>query len=118
MAAEITNNGIGNSTKITGKIMISSMKENIVTTCYKVLSSGKMMGGKHSPKYALIGVSEGQASFWGEPTAFLGWYADEELLAKEVEEIRQAITRGDPTYELKYNAKVERKWLRRKIVEE
>ncbi|MBQ3010456.1 MAG: helix-turn-helix transcriptional regulator [Oscillospiraceae bacterium] len=118
MSAEIISGNEGKTTKISGKIMISSPKEHVVTTCYKVMSSGKMKGGKHSPKYALYGVSEGPASFWGEPTTFLGWYTDEELLGKEVEEIRQAITRGDLVYELKYNAKVERKWLSIKIVEE
>lgn len=118
MATEIAQERSADSSEVSGEIMISSPKEHVVATCYKVMSSGKMMGGKHAPQYALFGVSAGIASFWGEPTTFLGWYANEELLTKEVEEIRQAITKGESVYELKYNAKVERKWLRRKIVEE
>ena len=103
---------------ISGSIVITSLKDNVIATCYKVTASNKMRGGKDSPQYALFGVNRGGSNFWGEPTTFLGWYANEELLTKEVEEIRQAITKGEPTYELKYNAKVERKWLWRKIVEE
>ena len=118
MAAEIASDCDGATSEVSGDIMIFSPKEHVVATCYKVMSTGKMKGGKNAPQYALFGVSTGIASFWGEPTTFLGWYANEELLTKEVDEIRQAITKGEPTYELKYNAKVERKWLRRKIVEE
>jgi len=118
MATEIARDRDAKSSEVSGKIMISSPKEHVVATCYKVMSSGKMKGGKNTPQYALFGVSAGISSFWGEPTTFLGWYAGEESLSKEVEEIRQAITRGEPVYELKYNAKVEKKWLRRKIVEE
>lgn len=118
MAAEIAKDCNVNASEVSGKIMISSPKEHVIATCYKVLSTGKMKGRKNEPQYALFGVSAGIASFWGEPTTFLGWYSNEELLTKEVEEIRQAITKGEPVYELKYNAKVERKWLRRIIVEE
>ena len=118
MSAEMTNGGDKKCSEISGKIMISSQKEHVVATCYKVLSSQKMKGGKHEPQYALFGVSEGVSSFWGESTTFLGWYANEELLEKEVEEIRQAMSRGELSYELKYNAKVERKWLRRIIIQE
>lgn len=76
-----------------------------------------MRGGKKSPQYALFGVSNGINSFWGEPTTFLGWYADYELLSKEVSDIKEAIIQGVPDYELKYNAKVERRWLSVKIID-
>ena len=99
-------------------IVIMSPHENVITECYKVSSSGKMGGGKNSPKYALFGVSRGGSSFWGEPTTFLGWYADREQISKEIEEIRQAILQGIPTYTLQYSAKTERRWASVKIVEE
>ena len=90
---------------VTGTIIITSPYENVIVTCYKVLSSGKMLGGKSSPQYALFGASNGNASFWGEPTTFLGWYADKEQITKEISEIQNAIVNGVATYTLKYSAK-------------
>ena len=107
-----------NNANVTGTIVIASPHENVIATCYKVSSSGKMLGGKSSPQYALFGVSNGIASFWGEPTTFLGWYADKEQITKEVEEIQRAIANGIPTYTLKYSAKTERRWAKVKIIEE
>ncbi len=106
------------NTNVTGTVVITSPHENVIATCYKVLSSGKMFGGKSSPQYALFGVSNGISSFWGEPTTFLGWYADEELVAKEISGIQNAILSGNATYTLKYSAKTERRWMRIRIIEE
>ena len=118
MAVEIAKEGREDRSRITGTILISSPHENVVVSCYKVTTSGKMMGGKQSPHYALYGVSSGGVSFWGEPTTFLGWYADKETISKEVEEIRQALFRGEQTYQLKYSVKTERRWGHIKMVEE
>ena len=118
MSTEIAQKYDSENQKVTGTIVISSPNENVIATCYKVISSGKMKGGKKSPQYALFGVSNGISSFWGEPTIFLGWYANHELLSKEVSEIQKAIMQGISTYTLKYNAKVERKWLRMKMIDE
>ena len=107
-----------NNANVTGTIVITSPHENVIATCYKVLSSGKMLGGKSSPQYSLFGVSKGIASFGGEPTTFLGWYADQEQITKEISEIQKAIAEGIPTYTLKYSAKTERRWAKVKIVEE
>ena len=107
-----------NNANVTGTIVITSPHENVIATCYKVSSSGKMLGGKSSPQYSLFGVSKGIASFWGTPTTFLGWYADKEQITKEIEEIQRAIANGIPTYTLKYSAKTERRWAKVKIVEE
>jgi hypothetical protein len=76
-----------------------------------------MSGGKAAPQYALYGFSKGSTSFWGEPTTFLGWYADKEQITKEISEIHEAIVNGISSYTLKYSAKKERKWARIKIVE-
>ena len=103
---------------ISGSIVIMSPHENVIATCYKVAASGKMRGGKDSPQYALFGVAQGGSNFWGEPTTFLGWYANEEQFSKEIEEIHRAISTGIPTYTLQYSAKTQRRWARVRIVNE
>ena len=118
MATEISQQSTNNKDKVTGQITITSPHENAIVTCDKVVSSGKMYGGKSSPQYALFGVSRGTSSFWGEPTTFLGWYADKEQITKEVSEIHNAIVSGIATYTLKYSAKTERSLIRIKIIEE
>ncbi len=118
MSTEIAQELDSKNTNVTGTIVITSPHENVIATCYKVLSSGKMFGGKSSPQYALFGVNNSISSFWGEPTTFLGWYADKELVAKEILEIQNAIRSGIATYMLKYSAKTERRWMRIRIIEE
>ncbi len=117
MSTEIAQESDSNNMNVTGTIIITSPHENVIVTCNKVLSSEKMSNGKSSPQYALFGVSNGISSFWGEPTTFLGWYADKEQIAKEVSEIQNAIIGGIATYTLKYSAKTERRWTRIKIIE-
>ena len=75
------------TTQNRGFITITSPHENIIANCYKVVSSKEYKGGKKSPKYALFGMDRGGSAFFGEPTAFLGWYAKWDSLAKEIEEI-------------------------------
>lgn len=118
MATEIAKKHDKVNMDITGTIVIKSNYENVIVTCCKVLTSSKMKGGKNAPQYALFGIGSEATSFWGEQNTFLGWYADEQAITKEVDEIQQAIFQGVQTYELKYNVKVERKWLRVKIIEE
>ena len=118
ISAEINQGADNKSTNVTGTITITSPNENVIITCYKVLSSRKMRGAKSSPKYALLGVSNGVSSFWGEPTTFLGWYADKEQITKEVTEIQTAIDCGIPTYTLKYSEKTERRLTRIKIIKD
>lgn len=92
---------------INGKITVSSPHENVVVSCYKVISSGRMKGGKHAPHYALFAVSD-TATFWGQPTTFLGWYTDKEQIAKEMTAITEAIKNSTPFYTLQYSVKVKR----------
>ena len=103
---------------ISGSIVITSPHENVIATCCKVAATGKMHGGKGSPQYGLFGVDRGGSSFWGEPTTFLGWYANEEQLSKEIAQIYNAISKGVPTYTLQFSAKTQRRWASIKIVEE
>ena len=117
MATEISQQSTNNKGNVTGQITITSPHENVITTCYKVLSSGKMYGGKSSPQYALFGVNNGISFLGDEPTTFLGWYADKEQITKEISEIHNAIVSGTATYVLKYSAKTERKWTRVKIID-
>jgi hypothetical protein len=97
--------------------VITSLHENVIATCYKVTASGKMRGGKNAPQYALFGVGRGRSSFWGEPTTFLGWYANEEQISKEIAQIHEAISKGIPTYTLQFSAKTQRRWASIKIIE-
>lgn len=101
-----------------GSIVIHSPYENIIATCYKVMTSARLRGGKQAPRYALFGVNKNDRSFWGEPTTFLGWYADKTQIAKELEAIHQAIVNGKQTYTLQYAAKTERRWASIKMVED
>ena len=118
MSNEISGSSASKDTKVTGSIVITSPHENVIATCYKVAASGKMRGGKASPQYALFGVDRGGSNFWGEPTTFLGWYASEEQISKEIEEIHRAISQGVPTYTLQYSAKTKRRWASIKLVDE
>ena len=71
---------------------------------------------RRGPKYALFGVS-GYNAFWGPHNNLLGWYADEASVQKEIQAIREAMSRGDPDYTLQYNAKVRRRFGRVEIRE-
>ena len=118
MSNEIGSDRDSKGTNVTGSIVITSPHENVIANCYKVLTTGKIRGGKNSPQYILFGVDRGGSSFWGEPTTFLGWYASEEQISKEIAEINRAISQGIPTYTLQYSAKTERRWASIKMVEE
>ena len=118
MSVEVNRDAGAKSENISGSIVITSPHENAIVTCYKVVTTGKMRGGKGAPQYGLFGVDRGGSNFWGEPTTFLGWYANEEQISKEITEIHKAISRGDPTYTLQFSAKTHRRWASIKIVEE
>lgn len=101
----------------TGRITIKSYDGKSIINCYKVLASHVMYKPRiDEPKYWLIGVNEG--AFWGERSVVLGWYADEEQINKEMDEIAEAINNAIPSYELKYAVKTKNKMLRVKIDEE
>ena len=118
MSVEFNRDTVVRNENSSGLIVIISPYENVIATCYKVMASGKMRGGKSAPQYALIGVGQGGSSFWGEPTTFLGWYADKEQISKEIEQIHNAILKGISTYTLQFSAKTQRHWASIKIVDE
>ena len=98
-----------------GSITITSPVEHVIATCHKVMSSQKMSGGKSSPQYALFGKSAGAGMFGDEPTTFLGWYANEHDISKEIAEIHDAIVNGVATYTLKYSVRTKKRLLGMKI---
>ena len=100
---------------ITGTITITSPIEHVIATCHKVMSSQKMSGRKSSPQYALFGRSEGTGMFGEESTTFLGWYANENDISKEITEIHDAIMNGVATYTLKYSVRTKKRFLGMKI---
>ena len=77
----------------------------------------KMGGGKSSPKYALFGASNGIVDiFGGESRTFLGWYANEDEISKEIKEIHTAIINGVATYKLRYNVKTKKRFAGIKLI--
>ena len=115
MATEITQRPNTKKHPVTGKITITSPIERVIATCHKVMSSQKMSGGRSSPQYALFGKSEGSGYFGDEPTTFLGWYATEEDISKEIMAIHDAIVDGITTYTLQYSVRTKKRFLGIKI---
>ena len=118
MATEITQKPNTEKQNVTGTITITSPIEHVIATCHKVVTSQKMSGGKSSPQYALFGTSEGKDFFGGEPTTFLGWYATETDISKEIMEIHDAIVNGIATYTLKYSVRTKKRLFGIKIESE
>jgi len=118
METEFAQKNNAQEQNVIGKITITSPIERVIATCHKVVSSQKMSGGKSSPQYALFGKSEGSGFFGDEPTTFLGWYANEKDITKEIMEIQNAIVNGVATYTLKYSVRTKRRLLGIKIESE
>ena len=59
MSTEFSQKSSNDQRRGDGLITITSLTENVIITCHKVMASGKMAGGKLSPKYALFGASNG-----------------------------------------------------------
>ena len=115
METEIEQNSHTQKQHVIGTITITSPIERVIATCHKVVSSQKMSSGKLSPQYALFGKSEGKGMFGEEPTTFLGWYANENDISKEITEIHDAIVNGVATYTLKYSVRTKKRFLGMKV---
>lgn len=102
------NNDNGERNSVSGEILITSPNENVIIKCVKVASSQEFRTGKHSPKYALYGVSG--TSMLGENSTFLGWYADKESVSKEMTGIQNAMNNGASSYELMFSVKTVNRW--------
>ena len=96
-------------------VVLRSYDGKQLVNCYKVISM-HVSGSADTPNYVLYGVDS--SSFWGENREMLGWYADEESVQKETADILAAIETGKPSYELKYAAKVKKRFLSVELVKE
>jgi DNA-binding XRE family transcriptional regulator len=94
--------------QVTNSILITSPHENVIAPCHTIQVSQKMSKGKHAPQYALF-TTDPNVPFGGR-NIFLGWYANEDLLHKEITEIQTAIAKGIPAYTLQYSCKVKFRW--------
>ena len=115
METEMAQKSSAKMQNATGMITITSPIEHVIAMCHKVVSSQKMLGGKSSPQYALFGKSDGSSAFGDEPATFLGWYATEKDISREIMEIHDAIVNGIATYTLKYNVRTKKRLLGMKI---
>ena len=118
METEIAQKSNAQKQNVTGIITITSPIERVIATCHKIVSSQKMSDGKSSPQYALFGKSDGSGVFGDESATFLGWYATEKDISKEIMEIHDAIVNGIATYTLKYNVRTKKRLLGMKIESE
>lgn len=88
-----------------GKIFISSFDNKSIVNCQKVTCTTVAVALKDEPKYILYGIDS--ISFWGEHNTLLGWYESLDKIEQEIKEIMEAISRGEPSYKLKYAADIE-----------
>lgn len=102
------------NTDINRKIMIRFHNKVIIGNCYKILSF-PVSKKKNEPHYALFGV-DGQ-SLLDENRVFLGWYANQDSITKEIDAVWAALEKGEFSYELKYTVKVRKKFLSIKLDE-
>lgn len=70
MSVEIKHDAGVKDESRSGLIVITSLYENVITTCYKVAASSKMHGGKNSPQYILFGVDRDGSNFWDNRLRF------------------------------------------------
>lgn len=89
----------------TNHIIISMFDGSQTVNCMSVKYSKIMAPAKNEPTYILQGVDK--VGFFGPHMVILGWYNDEASIKKEMEEILQAIDKGETTYVLKYYTDVE-----------
>jgi transcriptional regulator with XRE-family HTH domain len=104
-------------TNPSGEITITSPNEGVIVRCSSVIRSQKYKGGKNSPKFALFAQQKQNAPCRDTVNTFLGWYMTDESVAKEIEEIMNAMNEGRETYELKYSVKVKKSFLSVKLEE-
>ena len=88
-----------------GKIAITTFDNANVVVCHAVKASPILFPAKGEPKYILNGID--RVTFWGEHSTILGWYVTLEDVQKEINEITDALSKGEGAYSLKYAANVE-----------
>ena len=98
------------------KITIRSYCEDTISTYFKFTISANIFAGKNEPKYVLYGIDK--ISVLGANLVTLGWYKTKEDAQKELDDIYTAMLNWEPSYELKYTAKVTRKAFGVKLISE
>ena len=97
-------------------ILIRAQNGTNLVRCINIQCSQPYKSRK-GPKYALFGVT-GYSDYWGPHNTFLGWYADEASVQKEILAIQEAMRRGDADYVLQYNVQVRRLLGRIEMIDE
>ena len=100
----------------TESILIRAQNGTNLVRCINIQCS-QPYKSRRGPKYALFGVT-GYSDYWGPHNTFLGWYADEASVQKEILAIQEAMRRGDADYVLQYNVQVRRLLGRIKMIDE
>ncbi|WP_024621229.1 helix-turn-helix domain-containing protein [Metaclostridioides mangenotii] len=98
-----------NNNNNTDKISIIDCTGKILSSYYKFNVSRVFKPKKNQPYAMLLGID--RHTFWGENTVMLGWYASEEDIKNEIEEIYKAIANKEKNYRLKYNVKIKKRGL-------
>ena len=97
-------------------ILIRAQNGTNLVRCINIQCS-QPYKSRRGPKYALFGVT-GYSDYWGPHNTFLGWYADEASVQKEILAIQEAMRRGDADYDLQYNVQVRRLLGRIEMIDE
>lgn len=113
-----TDHCAGNARSTDGKISIYSPFENVVVRCEKIAASQQFKGGVNEPQYALFAADGVNTSLLGggENRTFIGWYKDSETLAKEMDEINNAIANQQNNYTIKYAVAAKRKGIKIEMI--
>lgn len=85
------------------RITVMPQDGRAIASCYKFLAF-PVSQKPDEPKFALYGVDT--QTHRDEHRVFLGWYADNDTIQKEMDALFAAISGGKPSYELQYTVPV------------
>ena len=81
-------------------IKISTFDGSQLVNCISVKYSKIAFPAKNEPAYILQAID--RIGFFGAHTVILGWYENEDIVRRELEEITTAMNNGDAVYRLQY----------------
>ena len=84
---------------------------NVIVNCSKVMTSPQFKA-KGQPQYALFAATDAHSLFGDENRVLIGWYADEESVKEELNNINDAIMAGMKNYTLQFAVKTQRQGLK------
>jgi len=94
-----------------GKITIHSPTENVIVNCSRVMTSSQFKA-KGQPQYALFAATDSTSPLGGENRVILGWYADENAVKEELNNINDAIRAGVKNYTLQFAVRTKKQGLK------